>query len=250
MPKNQKLLTISILIAAILIAGSIFYYTTLKNTKTSNTPTQNAQVYSEQNKQYIEDVTRYNTTPQISTDDIFLGNKNAPVTIIEYSSYFCGHCTSFYKEKLPQLKKDYIDTGKVKFFSRTFPAELAQATLCAIDQNKYQEFSDYLFDNTEELIQKVKTVEDIKNYVQSVAKNIGMDEKIFIGCFDSGKYKSKTDEWEIEAQAAGVEGTPTFFIMSTKLNISGTLPAINGEKLVGNQPYETFKATIEKALEK
>jgi len=224
MPKNQKFLIISILIAAVLISGSIFYYTTtVKNSKTRH-----------------QTATVYNPVPQVSADDPFLGDKNAPVTIIEYSSYFCGHCNAFHKEKLPQLKKNYIDTGKVKFISRTFPPELAEITLCAGEQNdasgrsKYWEFSDYLFEHSEDLINNIKKAEDINPLMIKVAKELGLDERKFSDCLISKKFKAQIEQWINDAQTAKIEGTPTFLI--------------NDEEVIGNQPYEVFSQTIDKFL--
>ena len=222
--RQEKFLIISILIAAVLISGSIFYYTT--TVKNSKTPHQTATVY--------------NPVPQASTDDPFLGDKNAPVTIIEYSSYFCGHCNAFHKEKLPQLKKDYIDTGKVKFISRTFPPELAEATLCAGEQkdatgkSKYWEFSDYLFEHSEDLINNIKKAEDINPLMIKAAKELGLDERKFSDCLISKKFKAQIEQWINDAQTAKIEGTPTFFI--------------NDEEVIGNQPYEVFSQTIDKFL--
>ena len=219
--KNQKILIISILIAAVLISGSIFYYTT--TVKNSKTPTQTATAYN----------------PALN-DELFLGDKNAPVTIIEYSSYFCGHCNAFHKEKLPQLKKDYIDTGKVKFIFRTFPPELAEATLCAGEQkdatgkSKYWEFSDYLFEHAQEILNNIKKVEDINPLMIKIAKELGLDERKFSDCLVLKKFKTQIEQWVNDAQTAKIEGTPTFFI--------------NDEEIIGNQPYEVFSQAIDKFL--
>ena len=225
MPQNQKSLIISILVAAVLIAGSIFYYTiNVKKYNSSNNLTN-------QNQEASKTASVIDARKVDISNEFFLGNENAPVTIIEYSSYFCGHCIAFHKEKLPLLKKDYIDTGKVKFIDRAFPAELAQAVFCAGEQNKYWDFSNYLFENTQELVDKIKTVNDISSTTEDIAKKLGLDEKKFADCYASGKYQNKLQQWNNDAQAAQVEGTPTFFI--------------NGKKIVGNQPYEVFKAAID-----
>ena len=90
-------------------------------------------------------------TPKID-DDPVLGNANAPVTIIEFSDYQCPFCFSFWKQTLPQIKKDYIDTGKVKFVYRDFPLNIhamaepsARAANCAGEQGKYWEYHDKIF---------------------------------------------------------------------------------------------------------
>lgn len=85
-------------------------------------------------------------------DDPILGSANAPVTMIEFSDYQCPFCHSFWKQTLPQIKKDYIDTGKVKFVYRDFPLNIhpmaepaARAANCAGEQGKYWEYHDKIF---------------------------------------------------------------------------------------------------------
>lgn len=219
--KNQKFLIISILVAAVLIAGSIFYYTI--NSKKINNPSSQNQTASVVDAREID-----------ITGENFLGSKDAPVTIVEYSSYFCIHCINFHKTTFPQLKKDYIDTGKVKFVLRSLPAELVQATFCAGEQNKYWEFSDYLYEHSQELTDGVKTANDILPVTKKIAKSLSLDENKFSDCYTAGKYLDKAQQWSNDAQTEKVEGTPTFFI--------------NTETIVGEQSYDTFKTTIDKAL--
>lgn len=84
-----------------------------------------------------------------------LGKENAPVTLIEFSDYECPFCGRHYNQTEPQIKKDYIDTGKVKFYYRDYPLsqihpgaqKSAEAARCAADQNKYWEYHDALFEN-------------------------------------------------------------------------------------------------------
>ena len=57
----------------------------------------------------------------LTEDDFIIGNNNAPITIIEYASMSCSHCANFHNNTLPDLKKEYIDTGKVKYVFRDFP---------------------------------------------------------------------------------------------------------------------------------
>ena len=58
---------------------------------------------------------------EITDDDLIIGDKNAPITIIEYASLSCGHCADFHINTLPEIKKEFIDKGKVKFIMRDFP---------------------------------------------------------------------------------------------------------------------------------
>ncbi len=88
-----------------------------------------------------------------------LGNPNAPVTIIEFSDYQCPFCEAFFTQTEPQIKKDYIDSGKVKFYYRDYPLsqihpgaqKAAEAARCAGDQNKYWQYHDSVFQNQKTL---------------------------------------------------------------------------------------------------
>lgn len=165
-------------------------------------------------------------------DDAFLGNANAPVKIVEFSDYQCPFCARFYSNTLPDLKKNFIDTGKVKFVYRDYPLgfhedaqKAAEATECAEDQGKFWEMHDKIFDN-----QRAIDVNSLKTY----ASELGLDTDQFNSCLDSGKYASEVQKDLSDGQAAGVSGTPTFFI--------------NGKKLVGAQPYEAFEQVINQEL--
>lgn len=167
--------------------------------------------------------------------DIIIGNENAPVTVVEYYSYFCGYCGLFHRETYPKILEDYISNGKVKYVFRSFPPfELGMAILCANDQNKFSEYHDALFEKA----QNIQQVDDLK----TLAKDTGLDEGSFNECFDSQKYLAKTQEWygqgSKDFENAGVpedqRGTPAFFV--------------NGELVVGAQPYDAFAKIIERKL--
>ena len=102
-------------------------------------------------------------------DDAVKGDKNAPVTIVEFSDYECPFCGKFFRESLPQITKNYIDTGKVKYVFRDFPLNFhpnavpaANAAECIREQGGdevYYEYHDILFDN-----QTALSVNDLKSY--------------------------------------------------------------------------------------
>lgn len=172
---------------------------------------------------------------EIFKDDIQIGNVDASVKIIEYYSYLCGYCKVFEDETKPRIMENYITTGKAKLILRPFPPyELGQAVLCAKEQDKFLEYHNYLFDNVENL----QKADDLKTF----AKDAGLDESKFNQCYDSGKYKSRAEEWYKQGMSdmekanvpADQRGTPAFFI--------------NGEPIIGAQPYDKFVEVIEKKL--
>jgi len=163
------------------------------------------------------------------------GSETAPVTIVELSDFQCSYCRSFWKETLPRIEEAHIKTGQVRFVYRHFAilgehsVAAAQAADCAGEQRKFWEYHDRLFASQGPF---AFTKQNLKRY----AKELGLDSAAFNQCLDSGKYAQKVEgETEI-GKMLGVRGTPAFFI--------------NGELLVGAQPYETFQLLIEDELEK
>jgi len=167
-------------------------------------------------------------------DDPVKGDANAKVTIIEFSDFQCPFCKRFYTQTLPQIQKEYIDTGKAKLVYRDYPLSFhpeaqksAEAAECADDQGKFWEFHDKIFDNQASLSNA--------NY-KAWAQELGLDTAQFNDCLDSGKYTSEVQKDFQEGQAAGVRGTPSFFI--------------NGVYVRGAQPWEVFKDIIDAELAK
>jgi len=169
-----------------------------------------------------------------------LGNKDAKVTLVEFSDFQCPFCKSMFDESLPQIKKDYIDTGKVKLAYRHFPLtsihpnaqKAAEASECANDQGKFWQYHDELFKNqTEwESLSPDKALEKFAEY----AGNIGIDSNKLSGCVSSGQFEDNVNKDLDEGSTAGVQGTPATYV--------------NGYLLEGAVPYEQFKAEIEKRL--
>ena len=172
-------------------------------------------------------------------DDPMLGSADAKVLIIEFGDYQCPTCRQFWKDIEPRLKKDYIDTGKVKLVFRDFPLTThpeavlaAMAVNCARDQNKYWEFHDKVFReqyNKGDDVIRLKSA-DLKKW----AKDIKLDSAAFDQCLDAEKYKAEVMKDKMEGEAAGVQGTPTFFI--------------NGRVMGGAQQYPEYRKLIDDLL--
>lgn len=159
---------------------------------------------------------------------ILIGNPDAPVLIEEYTNFLCEACARFASITWEQIEEAYIKTGKVKVIIYVFPPfELSRAALCSQEQNKFVEFHNYVFAHQSQLTEE--------SVIKDMALNAGLNAEEFNVCYDSGKYTDKAAKWYEEGDARGVSATPTFFI--------------NGQKLVGAQPFEDFKKIIEKKLE-
>lgn len=174
-------------------------------------------------------------------DDAYLGNSDATVVIIEFSDYQCPFCRSFWRDTLPLIKSEYIDTGKVRFIYRDFPLNFhpsampaAQTAECAGDQGKYWEMHDKIFSEQEKLGSGTVqfSIDDLKKW----AGQIGLDKNKLNSCLNSQKYVEEITKDYNDGQAAGVSGTPGFFI--------------NGKSVVGAQPFSVFKSIIDEELNK
>lgn len=193
----------------------------------------NAQAPAEEKLQLNED--EWNTV--LADAKYAKGDNTAPVTIVEFTDYQCPFCARFFEDSYGQIMSEYVDTGKVRYISRDLPLSFhanaenaALAARCAGDQNKYFEMHDELF-RTQAAWSELP---DPKAEFSKAAGTIGLNASTFASCYDSGKYRQAiADDLALAAQM-GASGTPTFFI--------------NGVKLVGAQPFATFKQTIDTAL--
>ncbi len=170
-----------------------------------------------------------------------LGNKDAKVTIIEFSDFQCPFCKTLFDESLAQIKKDYVNTGKAKFAYRHYPltsihpnAQItAEASECANEQGKFWEYHDQLF--TYQADWETLTGEELNTKLSEYATSVGIDGAALLSCVTSNKYADRVAEDLAAGNEIGVDGTPATFI--------------NGIRISGAVPYEEFKAEIEKALE-
>ncbi|HRN96600.1 MAG TPA: thioredoxin domain-containing protein [Candidatus Levybacteria bacterium] len=170
-----------------------------------------------------------------------LGEKDAPVTLIEFSDMQCPFCRSYYTGAYQQIKKDYVDTGKVAIYFRHYPLSFhaaaqksGEALECANDQDNFWQLHDLMFDKQQALDPSGGTVDYTTDDIKTWASELGIDMGSFNQCLDSGKYADKVASDTADGTAAGVSGTPAFFV--------------NGTPLVGAQPYESFKAIIDQEL--
>ena len=232
-----KLLTLVLLV---LVLTNLYWTYTIINRneiventlETNDQPTQLREIPSNQPSQ--EPTQQEPSKIEVSVDDDAMkGSANASVTIIEFSDFECPFCTRFWEQTLPQIEKEYIATGKVNFVYRDFPLSFhpnaqkaAEAAECAGEQGKYWEMHDKIFETG------ALGITSLKQH----AVDLGLDSKKFDDCLDSGKYASEVQKDFQDGQAAGVTGTPAFFI--------------NGIKVVGAQPFSAFQQIIEQELDR
>lgn len=235
---------------SILLSGGVIQIKGL-NTSRAATGTQAAQAPTQPTQQAPQAAPPENTGPvKVSVDDDpFLGKKDAPLTVIDFSDYECPFCKRHFEQTFSQIKKDYIDTGKIKYVYRDLPLSFhdpmatteAIAANCARDQGgdtSYFKYHDEIFKRTTSNGNGLN-----KDQLYTMAKDLGLNEGTFKSCLDSEKYKEEVQKDLADASAAGASGTPTFFIGKT--TSSGE---IDGTRLVGAQPYSAFQAIIDQQL--
>ena len=158
------------------------------------------------------------TMLQISKDDRILGNPEAPITIVEYASLTCPHCAHFANDVLPEIKKEWIDTGKVKLVLRDFPLDepalrAAMVARCAPPE-RYYAFVDTFFAAQEKWVRST----DYREALARLAKLGGMGQAEFDTCIANTELENKIVEGRLRAtQELEVNSTPTFFVNGSKL---------------------------------
>lgn len=163
-----------------------------------------------------------------------LGDPKAPITIIEYSSLGCPHCARFHKETLPDVKKNYLDTGKAKLIYRDFPlggAAYAAAMMarCA-PPSRYFQFLDVLFKNQDTWARSKNPSVPLAR----IGKLGGMSQADFDACLKNDALLQGIRNVQLEGkQTFEVNATPTFIV--------------NGEKISGARPYDEFRKILDKA---
>lgn len=168
------------------------------------------------------------------------GQSEARVAVVEFSDFQCEPCARFFQDAYPQIDREYIQTGKVRYIFKNFPNEnihpeafkAHEAAACAGDQGKFWEMHDQLFQN-----QAALGAEQLEKY----AGTAGLDLHIFRVCMASGKHAEMIREDLKEGMRGGVRGTPVFAIGLIDPNGSSLRVM---RVLAGIQPFAKFKEAI------
>jgi protein-disulfide isomerase len=168
---------------------------------------------------------------------MILGDADAPVTIVEFSDYQCPYCERHFQQTWPQLRADFVETGRVRYVFKDFPLtsihsqapKAHEAARCAGEQGAYWEMHDRIFEGQATWANKASHVDVFKDY----AAELDLDTAAFDACLDGGRWTDAVNADFEEGVNLGVRGTPTFFI--------------DGYPLVGAQPYQVFQQAIQLA---
>lgn len=158
----------------------------------------------------------------VKPNDIIRGNPNAKVTLLEYASMTCPHCSRWDKEVLPKIIETYVNTGKVRYIFREYPldgaARMAAALARCQSGDGFYSFIDLLFRNQDQWIKDSNgdgqiSKEDIDANLVQIARVAGMSEEQARTCMNDPKNLAIVDENTQQAQALyNVSGTPTFIL--------------------------------------
>jgi protein-disulfide isomerase len=172
------------------------------------------------------------------------GSKGARIAIIEFSDFQCSYCLSYVTQTFPQIDKDYIRTGKVKYFFRNLPLtqghpnafRAAEAAHCAAEQGKFWEAHDRFFANQDTL--------NPNDWPQH-ARALGLNTEKFTQCLESGKYDEEINQDIDDAQRVGINGTPAFLIGVAEPNSSKVKVS---KIMMGAETYDSFKKALDEQI--
>lgn len=183
------------------------------------------------------------TSTDTANQGLIIGDKNAPVTIVEYADFKCPECGKFHSGVGKRIRTEYIDTGKVNIEFRPYPVwgeEAGKAlagSYCAQEQGKFQTYYDamfaYMWDNHFKQGDYQKAIDPVFNdgVLQSIFNSIGLDKSAYDTCLANPKTRQAYDAAVNKAAPDGIQGTPTFII--------------GGQKVVGNQPYDVYATLLD-----
>ena len=204
---------------------------------------QNEQILGElsQIRQLVEKTAPAERVTLSSVAGDFLGRADAPLTMVEFTDLQCPFCRQFHATAFAQIKRDYIDTGKLRYISRDFPLDtihpLAIAALradrCAGEQGKFWEMRHAILGNG-----KLKS-DSFAGY----AKDLTLDVARFNACVgDTARLDARWQSDRAEGVSVGVTGTPAFVIGRS------TARGLEGIRLAGAKPYSVFDAALKDLL--
>ncbi|HHX58545.1 MAG TPA: DsbA family protein [Candidatus Moranbacteria bacterium] len=251
---NSINIILAIILAALIIGGSIVYSTSKGGGLFGKAETEEEfdikvaasieRYIAKQEEEMMkaqEEASKPEKVEGVSADDdAVMGDKNAPVTIIEFSDYECPFCKRSFEQVFPEIKKNYIDTGKARYIFRDMPLSFhdplatqeAIAAECAKEQGgdeAYYKYHHLIFTNTKSNGNGLQ-----KNDLYRFATEIGLNAGEFKTCLDTERFAEEVKKDMKDGQEYGVQGTPGFFI--------------NGWFIKGAYPYETFEEIIEQEL--
>ena len=174
---------------------------------------------------------------EIGEEELIIGDKDAPITIIEYASMSCSHCASFHNNTLPDIKKEYIDTGKVRMVFRdypfNYPALLGSMMMRCIASEVRYDYMNALYQLQSTWVNKDPKIS--KKELYKIMQSGGMTKEEFNECYSNLDNENLILEGVMGAQKDfNIKSTPSFII--------------NGNLIEGNKNIKEFRQIIDKIL--
>lgn len=231
---NNYMVPCAIVIAGVLIAGAVYFSV---GQRTTNTGTAIAPPQQQPPSAQTADISKVKTDGRP-----FIGNPNAQVTIAYWFDHQCPFCRKFEEESMPQLYKDYVQTGKVKFVYKDFQflgpdsQTLGRYSHAVWETapDKFYAWHKSMYDNQGTENTGWATSAKIRSITESVLGSADTDKVVSLVASKGDQYQKMMDEDKAEGGAFGVSGTPSF--------------VIGKQLLVGAQPYSAIKQLIDLAL--
>lgn len=220
----NRMIPLAIVVAAIIAAGAYFL---MQGNVTE------VQVTQVETPELPENATAASS----AIEDMVLGDANAPITMIEYASYTCPHCGSFHQNTYPQLKADYIDTGKVKFIFREvyfdrFGLWASMIARCG-GQERFFGITDLMFKTQADWTRAGEPVA-IADELRKIGRLAGLNDEELNSCLQNEESAKTLVEWyQANAARDEISSTPSFLINGTKY---------------GNMSYSEMKSLLDGML--
>jgi protein-disulfide isomerase len=177
---------------------------------------------------------------RLERDEQAQGRPDAPLTLVEFTDYQCPYCRRFEAQTWPLIKRDWVDTGRLRFIVRDLPLEFhsaarpaSEAVHCAAEQGRFWPMHDALLAEHADLTPAGLT---------RAARSLGVDPARFAACTTTRRYDAAIAHNAAEANALGLHGTPAFVIGRVRDGV------LQGWVLLGAQPYEEFDAALHEVL--
>lgn len=225
-------------IAAVAIIGAFFAMNFSTETIFKTEDIKVSEAEKEQESIQAENSQQVNLSVFFENASPYLGNADAPITIVEFGDYQCFYCNKFFHDTEDQIYENYIKTGKAKMIFKDFTiigqdsVVAAHAAQCANEQGKFWEYHDTLYNNWDGENNGWASAENQLTFAQGV----GLDTAKFSECMSSEKYTQQIKASSNDAQSLGLSGTPGFFVIGPNNKIV---------KIPGAQPYDVFVNILE-----
>jgi protein-disulfide isomerase len=179
------------------------------------------------------------TLAPVQSSGYVMGNANAPLEVTEFGDFECPACGSFANLTEPDLRKNYVTTGKIRWRFIDFPLNVhrntwqaSRAAACADEQGQFWAFHDLLYDTQDQW--NSEATDNPDKIMKQLGRKLGLKTDQFDQCVDTKKYQAKIQAHLKLAELRKIMQTPTFIL--------GT------QQIVGGQPYDVFSKILDSAL--